>query len=72
MAAQLAPLAGPAAKLVSEGCAKAVSRGTGVSAMLLVAQVAAADTGAGVGPGVSAQALLLLNVLCCGLVAVLM
>lgn len=48
MAAQLTPVAAPAAKLVAEGGAKAVSRGIGVSALLVGAQVAAANPEAGV------------------------
>jgi len=48
LAAQLGPLAGPLAKLVSEGCAKAVARADGIAALLLAAQVAGADSAAGV------------------------
>lgn len=48
LAAALGPLAAPLAKLVSEGCAKAVARADGVAALLLAAQVAAADSAAGV------------------------
>lgn len=47
MAAQMVALAGPAAKLVLEGCAKAVSRGVGISALLLAAQIAAGSADAG-------------------------
>lgn len=47
LAAQLGPLAAPLAKLVSEGCAKAVARADGIAALLLAAQVAAADSTAG-------------------------
>ncbi|KAF8055816.1 hypothetical protein HT031_006591 [Scenedesmus sp. PABB004] len=46
LASGLAPLAAPLAKLVTEGCAKAVARGNGIAALLLAAQVAAADAGA--------------------------
>jgi hypothetical protein len=51
LAASLDPLAAPLAKLVTEGCAKAVARADGVAALLLAAQVAAADSAAGVGTG---------------------
>lgn len=47
LAAAMGPLAAPLAKLVSEGCAKAVARADGVAALLLAAQVAAADSAAG-------------------------
>lgn len=48
LAGPLGPLATPLAKLVGEGCAKAVARADGVAALLLAAQVAAADSAAGV------------------------
>jgi hypothetical protein len=48
LAAGLGALAVPLGKLVAEGCAKAVARGDGVVALLLAAQVAAADGSAGV------------------------
>jgi hypothetical protein len=47
LAAAMGPLAAPLAKLVSEGCAKAVARADGVAALLLAAQLAAADSAAG-------------------------
>lgn len=48
LAGAMGPLAAPLAKIVSEGCAKAVARADGVAALLLAAQVAAADSTAGV------------------------
>lgn len=47
LAADLGPLAAPLGKLVAEGMTKAVARGEGIAALLLAAQVAAADTAAG-------------------------
>lgn len=47
MAGQMSALAAPAAKLVAEGCTKAVSRGVGISALLLAAQIAASSPDAG-------------------------
>jgi hypothetical protein len=47
LAAALGSAAAPLAKLVSEGCAKAVARADGIAALLLAAQVAAADSAAG-------------------------
>lgn len=47
LAAHLGPLAAPLGKLVAEGCAKAVARADGIAALLLAAQVSAADSAAG-------------------------
>jgi hypothetical protein len=47
LAAALGSAAAPLAKLVAEGCAKAVARADGVAALLLAAHVAAADSAAG-------------------------
>lgn len=47
LAAALGSAAASLAKLVSEGCAKAVARADGIAALLLAAQVAAADSAAG-------------------------
>eukprot|EP00775_Hariotina_reticulata_P008383 gene8383-8567_t len=46
LAADLGPLAAPQVKLVAEGMTKAVARGEGIAALLLAAQVAAADPAA--------------------------
>lgn len=48
LAGQLGALAAPLAKIVSEGCAKAVARANGIVALQLAAQIAAADPAAGV------------------------